>query len=464
MQVRPETQVVAEGCADVAWLGDLACPWDRYASFVDATGTSEPSNAVQGGPLDPAPDASPVDRVTSMLEDDAYRTGGRIQYASLLRLAEKAKLDAAGIAEVHARLLGVDVEVEGAPDGVEVDPKAPSDSHEASADEPSTADLDAIQIYLKDAAKYELLSAADEVALARRIRAGEDAKRLLEQGRADPGGRLAALSVDGRNARDRFLAANMRLVLWVAKPYERKAGSLTLDDLLQEGNIGLMRATDKFDHTRGFKFSTYAIWWIRQAITRAIADKRALIRVPVHMQEFASRMRKVRAALLRERGGRPVSTTEIAEHLGASPEKVQFLLDIHKTPVSLDAPVEAEGATTLGECLPNTTIPDPHELAFLRERRDELDAAIATLSPREQKVLHERFDHERTLQEVGDELEVTRERIRQLEAKALTRLRHPSRATRLAELLDFVPENEDEEKDEPEQVATPETHAEVEDA
>lgn len=430
-------------------------------ALVDATGASQPSNAVQGGPLDPAPAASPIDRVTSMLEDDAYRTGGRIQYASLLRLAEKAKLDAAGIAEVHARLLGVDVEVEGAPEGVE--PKVPSDSHEG-ADEPSAADLDAIGLYLKDAAKFELLSATDEVALARRIRAGEDADLLLKQGHPDLGGRLAALTVDGRTARDRFLAANMRLVLWVAKPYAGKAGSLTLDDLLQEGNIGLMRAIDKFDHTRGFKFSTYAIWWIRQAITRAIADKRALIRVPVHMQEFASRMRKVRAALLRERGGRPVSTTEIAEHLGASPEKVQFLLDIYKTPVSLDAPVEADGSTTLGECLPNTTTPDPHELAFLRERRNELDAAIATLSPREQKVLHERFDHERTLQEIGDDFEVTRERIRQVEAKALGRLRHPSRAARLVDLLDFVPENEDEEKDEAEQVATPETQAEVEDA
>lgn len=411
--------------------------------------------------MDPAPAASPIDRVTSMLEDDAYRTGGRIQYESLLRIAEKSKLDAAGIAEVHARLLGMDVEVEGAPE--EVAPKGPSESRDDSH-EPSAADLDAIRLYLKDAAKVELLTAEEEVALARRIRAGEDAERLLKEGQPDPEGRLAALKADGRSARDRFLAANMRLVLWMAKPYEGKAGSLTLDDLLQEGNIGLMRAIERWDHTRGFKFSTYATWWVRQAITRAIADKRALIRVPVHMQEFASRMRKVRRALLRERGGRPVSTTEIAEHLGASPEKVQFLLDIYKSPASLDAPVDADGSTTLGECLPSTNTPDPHELAFLRERRAELDAAIATLTPREQKVIHERFDHERTLQEIGDDFEVTRERIRQLEAKALGRLRHPSRAARLVALLDFVPENEDAERDEAEQVATPETQAEVEDA
>lgn len=386
---------------------------------------------------------TPVDRLVEMLEDDAYRTGGAVQYAALLRLAEKAKIDAAGVVEAHSRLLAAGVEVEGAPEGSELTvQRGPTSSED---EEPSAADLHSVGAYLAEASKVELLKPGEETVLMRRIRAGEDASRLLAEGRPDPAQALAKVRADGLEAREHFLTANLRLVTWVAKPYAKQGGSLSLDDLIQEGNIGLMRAVDKFDHSRGFKFSTYATWWIRQAITRAMADKKRMVRVPVHMQELANRVRKVRKALAREGGGRHVTANELAEHLGLRPEKVQFLLDLNKSHVSLDAPVKEGETLSLGESLVGATTPDPHELTFLAERRRELDSALSELKPREQEVIRRRFDDEKTLEEVGTEFEVTRERIRQIQEKALGRLRHHSRAGRLVELIDFVPEEEAEE-------------------
>lgn len=384
---------------------------------------------------------TPVDRVVSMLEDDAYRTGGSIQYDAILRLAEKFCLSAEDVVIVRSQLASAGVEVDGDPAEATTDELAGESS---GPSEPTAAALDAVGAYLKAAGRFDLLKPTEETVLMRRIRAGENAARLLADGRPDPRGALAKFRSDGLTARDQFLSANLLLVMFVAKYYAKVDGGLALDDLIQEGNIGLLRAIKKFDHRRGFKFSTYATWWIRQSIARALMDKKGLVKVPVHVREFATKVRRARKALMRERGGQFPSTHELAEHLGLLPEKVQFLLDLDKSPVSLDSPVTEGESANLGDTLVNATTPDPHELTFLHERRRELESAISGLKPREQDVLRQRFGGEKSLEEIGHEFNVTRERIRQIEEKAIGRLRHKSRANRLAELIDFIP-NDDEE-------------------
>jgi RNA polymerase primary sigma factor len=387
-------------------------------------------------------DVTPVDRVVSMLEDDAYRTGGCIQYGSLLRLAEKFSLSTEDVLVVRSRLISSGIEIDGDPAEATSEESSETPSEPG---EPTSAAMDGVGAYLKAAGGFELLRRDEETELMRRIRAGENAAKLLTEGRPDPNGALAGFREDGIVARDHFLHANMRLVMFVAKDYAKITDGLTLDDLLQEGSIGLLHAMDKFNHNLGFKFSTYAIWWVRQAITRALADKNGLVRVPVHVQELAAKVRRTQRAVARERGGQLPSTHEIATQLGLSPEKVQFLLDLEKSPVSLDSPAKAGESARLADTLVSMTTPNPHDLTFLHERKRELDSALSDLKPREQDVIRQRFDGEKSLEEIGQGFKVTRERVRQIEEKAIGRLRHRSRAKRLAELIDFVPNDDAEE-------------------
>ena len=392
---------------------------------------------------------TPFDRAFLMLEDDAFRTGGAVPYSAVLRLAEKFLLGAEEVVALRRQLAGAGVQIDG-------DPDPPEDDEQAlDSDRPTAAAIASAAAYEEGGARYRLLTPSEETALMRRIRAGEDAATLLLAGRADPSGALARVRQDGVDARDRFITANLRLVSFVANGFSEHPGGLTRRDLEQEGNLGLLRAIETFDHTRGFKFSTYAVWWIRQAIARAQADKDSMVRVPVYLHDLARRVRKLRRNLTSEAGGRPPSTRELADHVGLPPEKVAFLLDLHRSAVSLDAPRDRGEAPTLGETMVSTTTPDPYEGTFQRERRRELKAILGELKPREQEVIQYRFDEEMTLRAIGAQFGLTHERIRQIESRALLRLREPSRFARLAALLDVVPTPDDEEPNQTENAQEP---------
>ena len=272
---------------------------------------------------------------------------------------------------------------------------------------------DPVRMYLKEIGKVQLLSADEEIELAKRILEGdEEAKKRLSE-------------------------ANLRLVVSIAKRYVGR-GMLFLD-LIQEGNLGLIKAVEKFDYTKGFKFSTYATWWIRQAITRAIADQARTIRIPVHMVETINRLVRTSRSLLQELGREP-SPEEIAKEVDMPVEKVRDILKMSQEPVSLETPIGEEDDSHLGDFIQDDNMPVPAEAAAQTLLREQLDEVLETLTEREQKVIRLRFGMEdgraRTLEEVGKEFDVTRERIRQIEAKALRKLRHPSRSKKLKDYLD----------------------------
>ena len=272
---------------------------------------------------------------------------------------------------------------------------------------------DPVRMYLKEIGKVPLLSADEEVELAKRMAEGdEDAKKRLAE-------------------------ANLRLVVSIAKRYVGR-GMLFLD-LIQEGNLGLIKAVEKFDYHKGFKFSTYATWWIRQAITRAIADQARTIRIPVHMVETINKLIRVSRHLLQELGREP-TPEEIAAELDMPVERVREILKISQEPVSLETPIGEEEDSHLGDFIQDDNVPVPAEAAAQTLLKEQLDEVLDTLTEREQKVLRLRFGMDdgraRTLEEVGKEFDVTRERIRQIEAKALRKLRHPSRSRKLRDYLD----------------------------
>ncbi len=284
--------------------------------------------------------------------------------------------------------------------------------------------------YLKEIGGYELLTAADEVSLAKRIEAGRMAdielassRHMLDDARRTE---LEDVSLDGMAAKERFIQANLRLVVSIAKRYQ--PAGLPLLDLIQEGNLGLMRAVDKFDYRRGFKFSTYATWWIRQAVSRAIADKSRTIRVPVHMVETVAQVSQATARLVRTLGREPTAD-ELAEETGLTPERVRDAQRVAPDPVSLFEQVGDDNAE-LADFIEDPNAQASFDAAVIAIEREELRAVLATLSEREQRVLELRFglvgDRPRTLEEVGREFRLTRERIRQIEAKALAKLRHPA--------------------------------------
>lgn len=272
---------------------------------------------------------------------------------------------------------------------------------------------DPVRMYLKEIGKVPLLSAEEEIELAKRMAEGdEDAKKRLAE-------------------------ANLRLVVSIAKRYVGR-GMLFLD-LIQEGNLGLIKAVEKFDYQKGFKFSTYATWWIRQAITRAIADQARTIRIPVHMVETINKLIRISRQLLQELGREPLPE-EIAEELDMPVERVREILKISQEPVSLETPIGEEEDSHLGDFIQDDNVPVPAEAAAATLLKEQLGEVLDTLTDREQKVLRLRFGmndgRARTLEEVGKEFDVTRERIRQIEAKALRKLRHPSRSRKLRDYLD----------------------------
>ena len=272
---------------------------------------------------------------------------------------------------------------------------------------------DPVRMYLKEIGKIPLLTTEAEIALAKRMELGdkEAGKRLAE--------------------------ANLRLVVSIAKRYVGRG--MQFLDLIQEGNLGLIKAVEKFDYTKGYKFSTYATWWIRQAITRAIADQARTIRIPVHMVESINRLIRVSRQLLQELGREPFPE-EIAERMEIPVERVREIMKISQEPVSLETPVGEEEDSHLGDFIPDDDVPAPAEAATATLLKEQLMDVLNTLTPREEKVLRLRFGiddgHQRTLEEVGKEFNVTRERIRQIEAKALRKLRHPSRSRKLRDFLE----------------------------
>ncbi len=272
---------------------------------------------------------------------------------------------------------------------------------------------DPVKVYLKEIGRVPLLSPDEEVTLAVRIANGDEA------------------------AKKRLSEANLRLVVSIAKRYLGRG--MQFLDLIQEGNLGLIKAVEKFDYTKGFKFSTYATWWIRQAITRAIADQARTIRIPVHMVETINKVKKVSSQLLHTNGHEPTAE-EISDELDMPVDKVREIMRVAQEPVSLETPIGEEEDSHLGDFIPDDDAPAPQDAASHTLLKEQLSDVLDTLTPREEKVLRLRFGLEdgrsRTLEEVGKEFNVTRERIRQIEAKALRKLRHPSRSKKLKDFLD----------------------------
>ncbi len=298
------------------------------------------------------------------------------------------------------------------------EPENLNDVEEVTAEEltelyDSFASDDPVRMYLKEIGRYALLTPEEEVELAERMQAGdEDAKR-------------------------RMIEANLRLVVAIAKRYSGRG--LQFLDLIQEGNLGLMKAVDKFDHTKGYKFSTYATWWIRQSITRAIADQARTIRIPVHMVETINKVIRTSRELLQKLGHDP-SADEIAEELNMPVEKVREILKIAQEPVSLETPIGEEEDSHLGDFIPAEEASDPADLASAVLMKEQIQKALNTLTPREKRVLELRYGlkdgRSRTLEEVGQEFHVTRERIRQIESKALRKLRNPRRSAGIRDFME----------------------------
>lgn len=337
---------------------------------------------------------------------DKGKKAGSITEKEILDDLQEIDLSPEQIDKIYETLEGLNIEIIGdveEEEDTEIDLSVPE----------GVAIDDPVRMYLKEIGKVPLLTSEEEVALAKRIEAGDEyaAKQLAE--------------------------ANLRLVVSIAKRYVGR-GMLFLD-LIQEGNLGLIKAVEKFDFTKGFKFSTYATWWIRQAITRAIADQARTIRIPVHMVETINKLIRIERQLLQELGRAP-QAEEIAEIMEMPPEKVREIMKIAQEPVSLETPIGEEEDSHLGDFIPDDDALAPAEAAAFTMLKEQLISVLDTLTPREEKVLRLRFGlddgRSRTLEEVGKEFNVTRERIRQIEAKALRKLRHPSRSKKLKDYLD----------------------------
>ena len=299
---------------------------------------------------------------------------------------------------------------------------------------------DPVRMYLKEIGRVALLTAQEEVSLAKRIDAGVQATEEMERDASLSGAKLSELrwdQRDGARAKRHLVEANLRLVVSIAKRYVGRG--MAFLDLIQEGNLGLIRAVEKFDYTKGFKFSTYATWWIRQAITRAIADQARTIRIPVHMVETINKLVRIQRQLLQDLGREPTAD-EIAEQMEITPEKVREIQKISQEPVSLETPVGEEEDSHLGDFIEDSDAVVPLERASFRLLQEQLETVLHTLSEREKSVIEMRFGlkdgQPRTLEEVGKTFGVTRERIRQIESKTLSKLRHPSRSQKLRDYLE----------------------------
>jgi len=300
---------------------------------------------------------------------------------------------------------------------------------------------DPVRMYLKEIGRVALLNAQEEVELAKRIDAGLQAASVLQslpdKLNAPERRGLEWREYDGRRAKQHLVEANLRLVVSIAKRYVGRG--MAFLDLIQEGNLGLIRAVEKFDYTKGFKFSTYATWWIRQAITRAIADQARTIRIPVHMVETINKLARIQRQLLQDQGREPTAE-EIASQMEMPPEKVREIQKISMEPVSLETPIGEEEDSNLGDFIEDSEAVVPLERASFRLLQEQLNTVLYTLSPREKEVIEMRFGlrdgQPRTLEDVGKRFGVTRERIRQIESKTLSKLRHPSRSQKLRDYLE----------------------------
>ncbi len=303
---------------------------------------------------------------------------------------------------------------------------------------------DPVRMYLKEIGKIPLLTTDEETLYAEQVVEGRAAKEKLDEIDADDNNTVTIEEYEAlqdvvevaENAKDKLVNANLRLVVSIAKKYLSRG--LQFLDLIQEGNMGLIKAVDKFDHKKGFKFSTYATWWIRQAITRAVADQARTIRIPVHMVETINKLVRIQRQLVQEFSREP-TPEEVAERMDITVEKVQQIQRIAQEPISLESPVGEEEDSSLGDFISDPHALSPYEYTAKMKLREELDEVLATLTEREERVLRLRFGlidgRQRTLEEVGKEFNVTRERIRQIEAKALRKLKHPSRSKRLKDFM-----------------------------
>jgi RNA polymerase primary sigma factor len=302
-----------------------------------------------------------------------------------------------------------------------------------------TSTADGVRMYLREIGQVDLLTGDDERRLAQLIEEGHRAAERVDEGVIDPAEvRLMMRAVQrGQRAKSELTQANLRLVVSIAKRYSGRG--MQLLDLIQEGNLGLMRAVDKFDHTKGFKFSTYATWWIRQAITRSIADQARTIRIPVHMVEHMNRLTRMRRQMHQELEREP-TVEELAVKLQLEPERVRELLRISQDPLSLDSPVGEEDESNLGDFIMDSSTDGPADAATKTMLTEAVEDVLGELSEREQEIVRMRFGLDggqaKTLEEVGKQFGVTRERIRQIEAKTLAKLRHPQRSHRLREFLE----------------------------
>ena len=341
------------------------------------------------------------------------KSKGVLTYKEVMDTLDDLELDSEQIERIYDRFEALNIDVV---EEMEIPDDITSDISELESDLGSTEGVaidDPVRMYLKEIGKVPLLSAGEGIEIAKRMADGDqDAKKQLAE-------------------------ANLRLVVSVAKRYVGR-GMLFLD-LIQEGNLGLIKAVEKFDYRKGYKFSTYATWWIRQAITRAIADQARTIRIPVHMVETINKLIRVNRQLLQEYGREP-RPDEIAREMGISEEKVREIIKVAQEPVSLETPIGEEEDSHLGDFIPDDDAPAPAEVAAFTLLKEQLMEVLDTLTPREEKVLRLRFGLDdgkaRTLEEVGREFNVTRERIRQIEAKALRKLRHPSRSKKLKDFLE----------------------------
>ena len=341
--------------------------------------------------------------------------------------------------EIEAEALAAEP-VEVVADGVVTDEAADVEEEAAEIEAGATLSVDVLRLYLNQIGRVPLLTAEQEVELARAMEAGLfAAERLTAGGRISPTMKVDLQTVvrQGERAKQHMLEANLRLVVSVAKKYAGRGMGLT--DLIQEGNLGLIRAVEKFDYTKGFKFSTYATWWIRQALTRAMADQARTIRLPVHMVEQVNKIRRVERDLVVQLGRKPTAA-EIAVEVDLTPERVEEIRSYNRDPASLDALIGEDSDASLGDFIEDEHAVMPGEAAAFLLMREELSAVLASLTDRERRVMEMRYGlvdgQPRTLDDIGKDFNLTRERIRQIEGKTLSKLRHPSRSASLRDYLD----------------------------
>ncbi|MEV3926134.1 RNA polymerase sigma factor [Actinomadura coerulea] len=376
--------------------------------------------------------AAAADHAGGETAQDAPGTAGAARKRAARRGAAKSTAKAAGAAPRPGGQR--DASVDEGFDVTEVEAEETS----ADLDDQSTTMGDSVHTYLKAIGRRQLLTAEQEVDLAKRIEAGLYAEHKLESEDLSPAMRadLEWVAADGRRAKAHMLEANLRLVVSVAKKYSDRG--LSLLDVVQEGNLGLIRAVEKFDYSKGYKFSTYAMWWIRQAIQRGFADSARTIRLPVHVLEMLSKLSRVERDM-HQRLGREPTPEELGAELDKSPEQVRELLRTSRQPISLDSTIGEDGETRIGDLIEDTDSPEASELVDRQLMADQLRRTLDILSPREAKIMAMRFGlydgTPRTLDEIGKALGLTRERIRQLEKESLSKLRHPSNAR---PLLDFA--------------------------